>query len=159
MSLYKGHYYLYWGPVPALIHAGLKTLLRIDTRLGDQYIVFLFASLQAIAGTLLLARLRRRLFPELPRHYLVMAVLVFAFVNPTLFNLARAAVYEAAIVGGHAFLLAGMLAAFAAVGQAPTAPRAGRRSRSPAVAGCWRSAVAYRWRRPSHCWRLRRRSR
>jgi hypothetical protein len=144
ISLYKGHYYLYWGPVPSLIHTGMKILLRIKptTMVGDQYVVFLLASLQAICGTLLLARLRRRLFPDVPRHYLVMAILAFAFINPTLYNLARAAVYESAIVGGHAFLVAGMLAAFSAVSHA--ASGAPRRAPLALAGGCWALALGCR---------------
>ena len=114
-SLYNGHYYLYWGPVPALLLAGFKTLCRVHARVGDQYVVFALASLQALAGLLLIDRAHRRLFPAVPGIFVVLAVGVFAFVNPTLYNLARAGVYEAAIVGGHAFLITGLLFAFQAV--------------------------------------------
>ena len=160
-SLYNGHYYLYWGPVPALLLAGFKTLCRVHTRVGDQYVVFALTSLQALAGLLLIDRAHRRLFPALPGVFVVLAVAVFAFVNPTLYNLARAGVYEAAIVGGHAFLVTGLLFAFHAV------TSAGRRHRGctwpwPASAGRWRSAVARRSRPPSCCssrrpagWRIR----
>ena len=131
-SLYNGHYYLYWGPVPALLLAGFKTLCRVHARIGDQYVVFALASLQALAGLLLIDRAHRRLFPAVPGIFVVLAVAVFAFVNPTLYNLARAGVYEAAIVGGHAFLITGLLFAFHAVTGSRTAPRglvpgAGRR--------------------------------
>jgi len=114
-SLYKGHYYLYWGPVPALLLAGFKTLCRVHARIGDQYVVFALASLQALAGLLLIDRAHRRLFPAVPGVFVVLAVAVFAFVNPTLYNLARAGVYEAAIVGGHAFLVTGLSFALHAV--------------------------------------------
>ena len=50
-SLYGGHYYLYWGPVPALLLAGWKTLFRVHARVGDQFVVFALASLQALAGS------------------------------------------------------------------------------------------------------------
>ena len=118
-SLYNGHYYLYWGPVPALLLAGWKTLLRVHARVGDQYVVFVLASLQALAGMLLIDRARRRLFPALPGIFVALAVAVFAFANPTLYNLARAGVYEAAIVGGHAFLICGLLFAFHALTVGP----------------------------------------
>jgi len=114
-SLYNGHYYLYWGAVPSLLLAGFKTLCRVHARVGDQYVVFALASLQALAGLLLIDRAHRRLFPAVPGVLVVLAVAVFAFVNPTLYNLARAAVYESAIVGGHAFLITGLLFAFHAV--------------------------------------------
>lgn len=114
-SLYNGHYYLYWGPAPALLLAGFKTLCRVRARIGDQYVVFALASLQALAGLLLIDRAHRRSFPAVPGIFVVLAAAVFAFVNPTLYNLARAGVYEAAIVGGHAFLVTGLLFAFHAV--------------------------------------------
>ena len=96
----------------------------MHARIGDQYVVFALASLQALAGLLLIDRAHRRLFPALPGVFVVLAVAVFAFVNPTLYNLARAGVYEAAIVGGHAFLVTGLLFAFHAV------TSAGRRHRA-----------------------------
>jgi len=114
-SLYNGHYYLYWGPVPALLLAAFKTLCRVHGRIGDQYVVFALASLQALAGMLLIDRIQRRLFPTLPGLFVVLGVAVFAFASPTLYNLSRAGVYEAAIVGGHAFLVLGLLFAFDAV--------------------------------------------
>jgi len=114
-SLYDGHYYLYWGPVPALLLAGFKTLFRVHARVGDQVVVFALASIQALAGLLLIDRVQRRLFPALPGFFVVLAVAVFAFATPTPYNLARAGVYEAAIVGGHAFLIAGLVFAFDAV--------------------------------------------
>ena len=109
----------------------MKTLCRVHARIGDQYVVFALASLQALAGLLLIDRAHRRLFPAVPGIFVVLAVGVFAFVNPTLYNLARAGVYEAAIVGGHAFLITGLLFAFHAVTGRRTAPApvsgAGRR--------------------------------
>src|SRR5262245_28240156 len=102
-SLYGGHYYLYWGPVPALLLAAWKTLFGVHARLGDQYVVFALASLQALSGMLLIDRAQRRLFPELPGVLVVAAIAVFAFANPTPYNLARAGVYEAAIVDTHTF--------------------------------------------------------
>jgi hypothetical protein len=138
-SLYKGHYYLYWGPVPALLLAGWKTLFRVHVRLGDQYVVFALASLQALAGMLLIERAQRRLFPALPGVFVVLAVAVFAFANPTLYNLARAGVYEAAIVGGHAFLVAGLLFAFDAISALGR-----QRSRLALAGACWALALGCR---------------
>ena len=115
----------------------------MHARIGDQYVVFALASLQALAGLLLIDRAHRRLFPAVPGLFVVLAVAVFAFVNPTLYNLARAGVYEAAIVGGHAFLVTGLLFAFHAVTERRTAPPCCT-WRWPASAGRWRSAAARR---------------
>ncbi len=150
-SLYNGHYYLYWGPVPALLLAAWKTLFRVHARIGDQDVVFALASLQALVGMLLIDRVARRLFPALPGLFVALAVAVFAFANPTLYNLSRAGVYEAAIVGGHAFLTAGLLFAFHAlttVGPWQTttpAAAAARHRMYLALAGvCWALALGCR---------------
>jgi hypothetical protein len=135
-SLYNGHYYLYWGPVPALLLAAFKTLFRVHGRIGDEHVVFVLASIQALAGLLLIDRMHRRLFSTLPGILVVLAVAVFAFVNPTPYNLARGGVYEAAIVGGHAFLIAGLLFAFDAISAL------GRQRSRLALAGCcWALAL------------------
>jgi hypothetical protein len=138
-SLYNGHYYLYWGPVPAFLLAVFKTAFRIQARVGDQYVVFALACVQALAGMLLIDRVQRRLFPTLPRVFVVLAVAVFAFANPTLYNLARAGVYEAAIVGGHAFLIAGLLFAFDAISAVGR-----QRSRLLLAGACWALALGCR---------------
>ena len=36
-SLHDGHYYLYWGPFPAVVLALFKTVFRIRATIGDQY--------------------------------------------------------------------------------------------------------------------------
>ena len=114
-SLYHGHYYLYWGPVPALLLAAAKTLFRISTPVGDEPVVFGLATLQLVAGTLFIERAGRRLFDRTPVALEVAAILVLGLANPTLYNLGRGAVYEAAIVGGQAFLLLGLVFAFDAI--------------------------------------------
>jgi hypothetical protein len=138
-SLYAGHYYLYWGPVPALLLAGAKTLFRVRAHIGDQHVVFVLASLQALAGLLLLDRVQRRLFPDLPVVFVVLAVAVFACANPTPYNLARGAVYEAAIIGGHAFLIAGLVFAFDALSELGR-----QRSRLALAGACWGLAIGCR---------------
>ena len=141
-SLYKGHYYLYWGPVPALLLAAAKTMARMRSPVGDQHVVFALASLQLVTGALLISRAQRRLFPGLPAVFVVMAIVAFGVVNPTLYNLARGGVYEAAIVGGHAFIIAGLLAAFEAVWRI----RGGRDGRLSLglAGGCWALAIGCR---------------
>ncbi len=114
-SLYHGHYYLYWGPLPALLLAAAKTLFRISTAVGDEPVVFGLAALQLVAGTLFIERAGRRLFVRMPVALEVAAIFVLGFANPTPYNLARGDVYEAAIVGGQAFLLLGLVFAFDAI--------------------------------------------
>jgi hypothetical protein len=141
-SLYSGHYYLYWGPVPALLLAAFKTLARVIGQLGDQYVVFALASLQLVAGALLIYRVWRLIFSDIPPALMILAVLAFGFVNPTLYNLARGGVYESAIFGGHAFLITGLLFAFEDIRHATAT---GATSWKLAAAGtCWALALGCR---------------
>jgi hypothetical protein len=114
-SLYGGHYYFYWGPVPGLLLALVKIALRVSRPLGDYYPYLGLLTLQLVAGTLIIDRVARRLFPEASLRQVAGAVLVFAFANPNLYMLGRPAIYEAAVVGGQAFLLFGLLFSFDAV--------------------------------------------
>ncbi len=141
-SLFKGHFYLYWGPVPALLLAVVKILFRIRVEVGDQYPVFGLATLQLLAGTVLIARVARRLCSGLPTTLVAIGVAAFGLANPTLYNLGRAGVYEAAIVGGHAFLLSGLLFAFEAVWRASS----GRLYRNGLLGAgvCWALALGCR---------------
>src|SRR5580698_3527689 len=41
-SLYKGHYYMYWGPVPGLLLLAFKTLTSSHDRISDQWPTTLF---------------------------------------------------------------------------------------------------------------------
>jgi len=138
-SLHGGHYYLYWGPVPALLLAAVKTLLRLSTAVGDQHVVFWLTTLQLVAGTLLVERAGRLLYDRTPLALEVAAIVAIGCANPILYNLARPAVYEAAIVGGQAFLLLGMLFALDAVA-APTL----RPGRLLAAGAAWAAAFGCR---------------
>ena len=111
--------------MPALLLAGAKTLFRIQGVVGDDVVVFALATLQLAAGTWLVARAARTFFGDPPVALQVLAILVMGLANPTPYNLARPAVYEAAIVGAHAFLLLGMAFAFEAVARARAAQVAG----------------------------------
>jgi hypothetical protein len=114
-SLYGGHYYFYWGPVPGLLLALVKIVFRISRPISDSCPYLGLVALQLVAGTLLIDRLARRLFPEAPLWQVAGAVLMFAFANPIPYTGSRPAIYEAAVVGGQAFLLFGLLFSFDAV--------------------------------------------
>jgi hypothetical protein len=142
-SLYKGHYYLYWGPTPALLLAAFKILFRIKTQIGDQYPVYALALLQTVAGALLVDRISRRMFTGVTLRWVALAVVVFALATPATYNLARPAVYEAAIVGGQAFSLLGLLFAFDAVARAVAGEEPGR-WRLALAGSCWAFALGSR---------------
>lgn len=144
-SLFGGHYYFYWGPLPALLLALIKSVFRIAHPVGDQYLVFGFFSLAAVATTFLLGAVRRRLFPSLPYPFFGVCVLACNLGNPVLYLLASSSVYQAAISGGQGFLMAGMYFGFSALsdskglarGQPPL-------SRLLAAGTMWSLAIACR---------------
>ena len=52
-TYYAGRLYLYWGMVPGLLLALVKTVLRIQHTVGDQTLVFAAALGRLLEGTLL----------------------------------------------------------------------------------------------------------
>jgi hypothetical protein len=116
LTLYKGKYYLYWGPFPSLAILVARTVFKIKRSIGDQYPCFAFYLIYVAAGAMLIRRLAQRLFPGLPHSLVLMAIAVFAFASPTPYLLATPGIYEAAIGGCQAFLLVGLVFAFDALG-------------------------------------------
>ena len=141
-SLYKGHYYLYWGPLPALLLLAVKVVLRIKSTIGDQYVVFASYTLLLVVGALFITRMTRRLFPELPPRLDFLATVAFAYVTPTTFLLATAGIYQAAIVAAQFFLLFGLVIAFDIVWHASEAPP--KRRLLLAAGCCWAAAIGCR---------------
>jgi hypothetical protein len=141
-TLYGGHYYLYWGPFPALLLLAIKVVFRLRATIGDQYVVFASYTLFLVAGALIIERLTRRLYPELPRALTALGVVAFAFVAPTTFELATPGIYQAAIAAAQALLLLGLLFAFDAVWAATEGPPA--RWRLLAAGGAWAAAFGCR---------------
>jgi hypothetical protein len=117
-TLYRGRYYLYWGPVPALLQAAVKSAFGIDRLVGDQYLVFGAFSLSALAGALLIERLQRRLFPSVRLWVVLLAIAAFGCANPAPYLLATGGVYQASIAAAQAFLLIGLVFAVDAVWRA-----------------------------------------
>lgn len=109
ISLYKGHYYVYWGPVPALLAAAFRAVS--GNGLGDETLAFLFLCLLAGVQTLWLLDLRRELFPQSAPGWLLGFVMLVGLANPIPFMIARLMVYEVSILAGQFFLLSGVLLA------------------------------------------------
>ena len=114
-SYYAGRLYLYWGMVPALLLALVKTILRIQHAVGDEALVFAFAIGRLVAGTLLLRALAARVVPRPPSWAVAAALVVFAVASPMPYTLNRGAVYEVAIMGGVCFALAGLACGLQAI--------------------------------------------
>ena len=106
--LFNGRYYLFWGPVPSLILAGLYIATGLPAA-SDSQLVFTFTVGVLLFSTSLLWHLGNRYFAGLPSWAFAMAVIMVGLCHPTLYTLARPAVYEAAIMGAQCFLIGGVL--------------------------------------------------
>ncbi|MBI5823308.1 MAG: hypothetical protein HZB18_04720 [Chloroflexi bacterium] len=106
LSLYKGKLYLYWGPVPAL----LLTPFQLFTRqpIADIYLVFFFFCGLLIFNTLIILKLWRHLFSDIPARNVVASIFLIGLILPILWSLNIPDVYEAAIGAGQFFLIGGM---------------------------------------------------
>ena len=136
-TLYQGKYYLYWGPMPAVVLMAVKLIHPVAV--GDNLIVFTGVALTTIFQTLLLTLLWIKYFQRMPVWTLVMGILIAGFVVPFNWMNNRPEVYEAAIINAQAFLLGGIYFALLAV-----RPRS-ISSRLLAVAAVlWACAVASR---------------
>jgi hypothetical protein len=107
-SLYDGHYYLYWGPVPALLLLAFKVITRHAETVTDQWLVLLFILGRLIAGTLVLLELSRLRRPPPPAWLLGLAIAVFGLAGPTPFTVTSPNVWEACLLSGQCFLLGGL---------------------------------------------------
>jgi hypothetical protein len=106
-SYYKGEYYLYWGPVPALAFAAIEGVTQVRPS-GALLVVLCYMGLPIIL-TIILYQLRKYFFPHAPGFSIGLCTLM-GFINlPFLFLLARPAVYETSIIVGQFFLLLGLL--------------------------------------------------
>jgi hypothetical protein len=113
VSLYKGNFYLYWGPVPALLLVPIRT--EVLRRLSDLHLVFGFSCGLFLVLACLVVVLWDRYFSSLPKWILILSVLVAGLAGPTLWTISSGYIYEAAIIGGQFFMAIGFLAALSAL--------------------------------------------
>jgi hypothetical protein len=107
-SYYKGKFYLYWGPAPALMSSIAEWILQ--ARPPDQLGVLISYIGLAIILLVLLIHIRKRFFPRVPG-ISIPVFLLAAFINsPYLFILGRPQIYETSIITGQFFLIFGILA-------------------------------------------------
>lgn len=107
-SYFMGNYYLYWGPVPALVAALIKSVRPLG--LDDQQLVFLFMAELVVVMTALLHWLRTSFFPKAPAWTAALMILAGMLSLPALWVINRPSVYEGAIAGGQFFLILGLYA-------------------------------------------------
>ena len=105
-SLYKGKYYLYFGPVPALPLVILKFFGL--GKIGDQYLVFALVSGLFIFQSLLIMSIWKRFFQAVPFWILPLCIIFAGLIAPLPRLLTDGRVYETAIAGGQCFFLAGV---------------------------------------------------
>jgi len=106
LSLYKGKYYLYFGPVPALFMLIARPIS--SGPIGDQYLVFVFAAGILIFQSLLIMNLWKRYFRNISFWVILLCILFCGLTSPIPWMLTDARVYEAASTCGQFFFLAGL---------------------------------------------------
>ncbi|MCJ7432957.1 MAG: hypothetical protein MUO77_05665 [Anaerolineales bacterium] len=106
LSLYKGNYYLYWGPVPALLMEPIKFFYTDE--IGDQGVTFWFLSGMLIVNCLLAFAVWRDYFNDLPVWLFILGVTVLGTINPIPWLLHHGETYQAAISAGQFFLMSGL---------------------------------------------------
>ena len=106
LSLYKGKLYLYWGPVPAVLMTPAQLVLK--TRLADMYPVFFFLCGLLIFNSLIIVKIWRKFFTDIPAWNIIVSIFVVGLVLPIPWSLSIPDVYEAAIGAGQFFLIGGI---------------------------------------------------
>ncbi len=105
-TLYKGKYYLYWGPAPAFLLALVKFVFTRE--IGDNILTFLFLAGTFIFLVLIIYDVWKNYFPEIPPFIILASIILAGTVNPLPFVLIEARIYEAAIVSGQFFFIGGL---------------------------------------------------
>lgn len=115
-SLYNGKYYLYWGPVPALLLMVIDPFTR--GRVADLYLVFNFVCGLFLVQSLFVMMMQERFFRDLPKWLPGLSIFVMGLITPwtyMLINEPNGRIYEAAIAGAQFFLMSGFLVAVVAL--------------------------------------------
>jgi hypothetical protein len=105
-SLYQGRYYLYFGPVPALVLFIPFRLLPFG-KITEPFAVALFGFGAFLLAALILVRLARKFRPAVSDTLLLLAILALGISNAMPFLLRRPVVYEVAISAGVFFMMLG----------------------------------------------------
>jgi hypothetical protein len=113
LSLYKGKFYLYWGPAPALLLTIVEPLFPGE--ISDAYLLFAFICGIFLSQSLLIINIWERFFPDIPKWIVTLSVFVAGLISPTLWLLSQPKIYETAIAGGQFFFIAGLLSAIIAL--------------------------------------------
>ncbi len=104
-TFYKGSYYLYWGPAPALVLAVVK--LFYAKEVGDNVLTFGFLSGTFLLLVLIILELRKKYFLKTPHWAILLGIAFAGLVNPMPYILFEPRTYEAAIIAAQFFLILG----------------------------------------------------
>ena len=104
--LYKGRYYLYHAPVPALA-VFLPFLMKTGIYLPQNFAIVLFSMGGIFFTWLILYEFAKRFFPRIPGAVFLLSITVLSFCNSIFFTIRRPFFYEVAITGGFFFLSGG----------------------------------------------------
>ncbi|HLO15930.1 MAG TPA: hypothetical protein VK206_13940 [Anaerolineales bacterium] len=113
LSLYKGKFYLYWGPAPALLLAVIEPLF--PGKVSDAYLLTGFVCGIFLLLFLLIMHIWEQFFPEISKRILILSILIAGLISPSLWLLSQPKIYETAIAGGQFFFIAGLFSAFTAL--------------------------------------------
>jgi len=111
-SLYKGHYYFYWGPVPGLGMWAYKAIVGTHERVTDQWPTVILMCGRLWAGAVLLLSIASRVRLRQPAWVSTLAIAAFGLANPLPFIVARPHIYECSLTGGQCFIFWGLVWAF-----------------------------------------------
>jgi hypothetical protein len=112
-AFFDGKYYLYWGPVPALLTAAVCLATGVShPNVGDQYLVLFFRLGIVAMAAILILQIRKRYYARQPLDTAFVVILSLGLGTPLIFTLSTPQVYNAEITGGQLFLLAGLCAAW-----------------------------------------------
>lgn len=115
-SLYKEKFYIYWGPVPAILLAAIQVVS--DALISDFILAFTFGLGIFLVQSFLLLSVWEHYYYTLPRWMLPLSIFLGGSIWPIVLlrhydDYAR--IYQAAIGAGQFFLLSGIFAAFTAI--------------------------------------------
>lgn len=137
ISLYKGIFYLYFGPVPALILASVKGFITSEVK--DQNLVFVFALGIVLIQSLLMINIWKKFFSNIPAWLILPGILTAGLISPYGWMLSLGTIYNVAILSGQFFFLAGLYLAFSMVGDAIIS-----KPKLALIGGCWIFAIGSR---------------
>jgi len=121
-SLYKGKFYLYWGPVPSLLLAAVQFFLP-QSSVDDSFLAFAFGLGLFFVQSMLILSIWDRYFHTLPNWMLPLSIVLAGLTWPIALLRSyndHARIYQGAIAAGQLFLITGLLAAFTAIARPTT---------------------------------------